>query len=128
MKKLVLLAALMPILAGCAGSGSPMSNLIYGERRQTTNDVMASWVGEREEKLVASWGPPDNSYTFQSGSKVISYEYIWGVYVGERRQCVQKFMIEGGVVTKWGYSENTCKSPSKPEALPKDTPVPQPTI
>lgn len=33
-----------------------------------------AWVGQDADALVRSWGPPDRSYDFRDGSKVIEYE------------------------------------------------------
>jgi hypothetical protein len=126
MKKRCLLLLLTLALTGCAGS--PLGNLINNERQETKKDVMASWVGASEDGLVVSWGPPDNSYTLSSGAKLISYEYIWGVYVGQRFQCVEKFMIENGKVTKWGMASSCRQTVSNAKLISKDTPIPQPTL
>ena len=114
------------LLAGCAGS--PMGNMIRGERYETLNDRMQSWVGAREEKLISSWGPPRNTYRFDNGSKIIAWEYEWGVYVGQHFFCSQRFMIDpNGIVTKWDYTH--CRtSVSNPKVLSKDIPIPQPTL
>lgn len=114
------------VLAGCAGT--PLGNMVRGERYETLNDRMQSWVGADEEKLISSWGPPKNSYTLSSGAKVISWEYVWGVYIGDRFYCNQKFMIDAkGIVTKWGFS-NCRTSVSNPKLISKDVPVPQSTM
>ena len=126
MKKILLAAVVTQLLAGCAGS--PMGNLINNERLETKADVMASWVGADEDDLIIKWGPPDNSYTLSNGSKLVSYEYVWGQYVGQRIHCVEKFLIEKGVVTKWGMDSTCRKSLNKPGTLPGNTPIPQPTL
>lgn len=125
MKSPVLLAVAALLITGCAGS--PASNLINNQRNETLHDIMASWVDASEKDLISSWGPPNNSYTLSDGSKVISYESIWGVYVGDRFHCVQKFMLEQGVVTKWGAS-NCRMYPSNVGQVSKDIPIPQPTL
>ena len=128
MKTALLAAAVVSssLLAGCAGS--PLGNMVRGERYETLNDRMESWVGASEEKLISSWGPPDNSYTLSSGAKVIAWEYVWGVYLGDRFYCNQKFLIDQqGTVSKWGYS-NCRQSVSRPKLISKDIPVPQPTL
>ena len=128
MKKALLAVSIVStsLLAGCAGS--PLGNMVRGERTETLNDRMQSWVGASEEQLISSWGPPKNSYTLSSGAKVISWEYVWGVYVGDRFYCNQKFMIDpNGIVTKWGNS-NCRKSVSNPKLISKDIPIPQPTM
>ena len=128
MKKALLAVAIASasVLAGCAGS--PIGNLVYGERYETLNDLMQSWVGEPEEKLISKWGPPDNTYRLDNGSKVLSWEHVWGVYVGQRFYCSERFMIDPkGIVSKWGYT-HCRKSVSNPKVISKDVPIPQPTL
>lgn len=106
------------LLSACAGS--PISNLAKGMRNQTHSDMMNSWVGENEEKLIAKWGPPSKSYTLASGAKIIAYDDEWD-------PCVEKFKIEHSKITQWGSSD--CKySQSSWGQLPKDTPIPKPTL
>ncbi|MCX5462771.1 hypothetical protein [Alcaligenes parafaecalis] len=121
MKKLVLLLTLSSLLAACT---SAQMNMLMGVRKQTYNDINAEWVGSTEEALISKWGPPTKSYALESGAKIVSYEHIWGP-ISSYSVCVEKFMIEKGVVTKWGISN----CPSKASGtLPKDTPIPQPTL
>ena len=126
MKKVLLAMVVVSSLAGCAGS--PLGNLVNNERLETKNDVMASWVGAKEDELIINWGPPDNSYTLSNGAKIVSYQFIWGQYVGQRIHCVEKFMIEKGIVTKWGMDSTCRKSLNKPSTVSKDIPIPQPTL
>lgn len=121
MRKLALLVVLPSLLAGCT---TGQMNMLMGTRNKTYNDVNAVWVGSTEEQLISKWGPPKKSYTLESGAKIISYEDIWGP-ISAYHICSEKFMIEKGMVTKWGISN--C-----PERIsgtvPKDTPIPQPTL
>ncbi|WYX50328.1 hypothetical protein WJ977_26135 [Achromobacter xylosoxidans] len=98
MKKLALLIVLPSLLAGCT---SAQMNMLTGKRNKTYNDVNAPWVGSTEEQLISKWGPPKKSYTLESGAKIISYEDMWGP-ISAYHVCVEKFMIEKGIVTKWG--------------------------
>lgn len=121
MKKLALLIVLPSLLAGCT---SAQMNMLTGKRNKTYNDVNAPWVGSTEEQLISKWGPPKKSYTLENGAKIISYEDIWGP-ISSYHVCVEKFMIEKGIVTKWGISN--CPARIK-GSLPNDTPIPQPTL
>ncbi|WP_254924300.1 hypothetical protein [Bordetella genomosp. 4] len=121
MRKLALFAVLSSLLAGCT---SAQMNMLTGKRNKTYNDVNATWVGSTEEKLVSKWGPPKKSYTLESGAKIISYEDIWGP-ISSYHVCVEKFMIEKGMVTKWGISGCPARISG---TLPKDTPIPEPTL
>ena len=121
--KLALLLPLAGFLAGCSG---PIYNSISGQRYETYYDQSASWVGETEEKLVSRWGPPKKSYTLSNGATIISYEHIWG-YVSSYNVCSRKFMIENGIVTRWGVS-NCQEIISRKRLVPKDKPIPEPTL
>lgn len=122
-------------LQGCAGS--PLSNLVSGQRYQTTSDITASWVGSSEDDLVLSWGPPQNSHMMNNGSKMIGYQYSWLTngrhseewgYVPDYALCEQRFLVEGGVITRW-YSSGDCpKRPKGAKLIPASTPVPRPTL
>ncbi len=121
MKKLALFVVLSSLLGGCT---SGQMNMLMGTRNKTYNDVNAPWVGSTEEQLISKWGPPKKSYTLERGAKIISYEEIWG-HLSAYHECIEKFMIEKGVVTKWGISDCPKRISG---TLPKDTPIPQPTL
>ncbi|KAF1021053.1 MAG: hypothetical protein GAK30_02077 [Paracidovorax wautersii] len=116
-----------------------MSNLLSNQRSQTTYDITASWVGASEDKLVTAWGVPQGSYELSGGSKIISYRYIWNIssnvrqerwydYSKDDRECVQKFLIENGIVTKWGASPTCKKVPDPTKSISNDIPIPRPTL
>ncbi|MGR2922982.1 hypothetical protein [Acinetobacter sp. 1125_18A] len=115
MKKILLIILISQILLACAS--------ISTQRYETRNDLMKSWVGSSEEELIQKWGTPDNSYTLTSGSKIISYEK----FVHPGRYCEEKFMIEKGIVKKWGLSR--CDLHFKnAKKISKDIPIPQATL
>lgn len=121
MKKIALLVVLPALLAGCTAS---QMSALTGKRAKTYNDVNAEWVGSTEEQLISKWGPPKKSYTLESGAKIIAYEEIWGP-ISAYHVCSEKFMIEKGMVTKWGISG----CPSRMSgSMPNGTPIPQPTM
>lgn len=121
MRKLALFVVLSSLLAGCTTS---QMNMLTGKRSKTYNDISASWIDSSEEQLISRWGPPKKSYTFESGAKIISYEDIWGP-ISAYHVCEQKFLIEKGVVTKWGISNCPARVNG---TLPNNTPIPQPTL
>lgn len=123
MKALFLLLFLSPLLVACAGT--PLGNAVNGQRYETHNDIMASWVGSSEEKLISKWGPPKKSYTLSNGNTIIAYESVWGP-VSSYHVCSQKFTIQRGIITKWGIDD--CKSLNSGDTLPKNTPIPKPTM
>ncbi|MBC3949188.1 hypothetical protein [Pseudomonas folii] len=127
--KLLGVVLLGVMLSGC--SNSPLGNLLYNQRFQTTEDVQASWVGSSADDLVMSWGTPKNSYKMADGSSMLSYEYLWlagaGGYNPRYVWCVQRFLVEGGVITRWGLSDGCPVRPENAKSIP-DTPVPKPTL
>jgi hypothetical protein len=121
MRKLALLFMLSSLLAGCTND---QMNQLTGKRPKTYNDADAAWVGRTEDDLIARWGVPANTYTLENGAKIVSYEDSWGPFA-EVHTCIEKFMIEKGVVTKWGFTH----CPSTIDGwLPYGTPIPQPTL
>src|ERR1051325_10531320 len=43
------------------------------ERRDEIEKGMKSWVGKSETELVAKYGPPQNVYKMQDGSRELTY-------------------------------------------------------
>ncbi|MEX5571689.1 hypothetical protein Q1J52_01975 [Pseudomonas lijiangensis] len=125
---IIVLSALT--LGGCANT--PLGNLLNNQRFQTTDDVQASWVGSSLDDLIMSWGTPQNSFPMAGvAASMISYEYVWlaGASGDNPRysRCVQRFLVEGGIITKWGISGGCPKQPKNAKSIP-DTPVPKPTL
>ena len=127
MKKRVLragtiVAALM--LAGC--QGSPMGNLINGERNYTLNDAMQSWVGSSESELVSSWGVPNGSYQNKDGTIVLTWQQYWETQLSYG-YCKKIFLVDPqGVIRKWKY--DSCATQIAGKTVPASTPVPPPTL
>jgi len=123
------------ILTGCAGS--PLGNLIFNKRYQTSKDVSASWVGASADELMMAWGPPQNSQALSNGSSILVYQYDWIVngydssmwnYIPEYSHCERRFLVEQGIVTKW-YSSGGCpKKPKGAKLIDGNVPVPEPTL
>ncbi|WP_434278992.1 hypothetical protein [Acinetobacter sp. CE-15] len=115
MKKIILIILISQVLIACAS--------VATQRYETLNDLMQSWVGSSEEKLINKWGVPDKSYTLTNGNKIISYE----TFVHPGRYCEEKFMLEKGIIVKWGHSRCDL-SFSNAKKISKDIPIPQPTL
>ena len=125
MKKLLTLFAVI-ILSGCATTAN-------------YEKILNTWVGSPVDNLVMSWGPPQNSYDFSNGGKVIEYTALRSVMMGGysytspqriyysgtstryvRRQtprynialsCQTRFTINSaGIITKWSWQGNDCKA------------------
>ena len=46
------------------------------------NKILNTWVGSHVDRLVSSWGPPQNSFPLSSGGQVIEYVTSRNVTVG----------------------------------------------
>lgn len=118
--KLLGVVLLGVMLSGCSN-----------QRYQRVEDVQASWVGSSADDLVMSWGPPNNSYKMEDGSSMLSYQYLRlagaGGYDPRYVWCVQKFLVEGGIITRWGLSDGCPVRPEGAKFIP-NTPVPKPTL
>ncbi|WP_353172524.1 hypothetical protein [Acinetobacter rudis] len=115
MKKIILIILISQVLTACVS--------VATQRYETLNDLMQSWIGSSEEKLINKWGLPDKSYTLTNGNKIISYENL--VHPG--RYCDEKFMLEKGIIVKWGHSGCNLKL-SNAKKISQDIPIPQPTL
>lgn len=133
--KLVFLILSVLLLSGCVGS--PLGNLIFNKRYETSRDVSASWVGASADELVMAWGPPQNSQALSNRSSILAYSYNWVVngydssmwnYIPEYAHCERRFLVEQGIVTKW-YSSGGCpKKPNGAKLIDGSIPVPEPTL
>lgn len=130
MKNLII--ALSLIISGCGinFSGQPWGN----QRWETLNDRMAAKVGLTEQELINDWDVPEKSYRMDNGAKVFSYDVCsTGAYYTISNACTgyickAKFLIENGVVTKWGQNAaNNCKV-YRGVKRSRDTPIPTPTM
>ncbi len=70
----------------------------------STADVMKSWVGESESKLVSRWGAPDASVQTGDGKRVVTWKTLWNSS-GNLYTCRRSFTIGAeGKVERWSYS------------------------
>lgn len=58
--KAITLVALISLISGCATT-------------KNYESILDTWLGSSADDLVASWGPPQNSYTLSDGGKVLEY-------------------------------------------------------
>jgi len=61
MKKILGVIVLGLLLVGCATSAN-------------YTKILRTWVGNTENQLVTSWGPPLGSYVKDDGSKILTYQ------------------------------------------------------
>jgi hypothetical protein len=97
---------------------------------------LQSWVGAPEMRLVRSWGPPQGVYesggirflTWSNSRNVFipgssgttttqfvgntAYTRTSGAYASQNigMVCNTTFEVEGGVITRWRWEGNDCKS------------------
>lgn len=107
-----LLLIIMMTLASCSSASNRQSG--YG-------NVLDSWIGAREEKLISQWGPPANSYT-SGNTTSLSYIYNGGVqYIPPIRtnigimgggavpvNCMTNFTLVNHIITSWSFNGNGC--------------------
>lgn len=83
-----------------------------------------TWLGQPEASLIQAWGVPSRSHQISEKSKAIVFErsgpetaigtynpYSQSVLMtAGRTYCNTTFFIEDGIVTKWRWDGNQCKS------------------
>src|SRR2546429_3508811 len=68
------------------------------------SDSMKSWVGGHRDKLIQSWGPPNQEQTLSDGSRSMVYITYWGDQYGSYT-CRKVFNTDfSGVIRSWSYS------------------------
>jgi hypothetical protein len=88
MRKLVVAIACLLAFVGCV----------------TTRDVMQSWVGAPESRLVSAWGVPDKVLDTRDGNRMMTWESRWG----NRLQfvCRKTFTVDKGGIIRQGSWQN----------------------
>jgi hypothetical protein len=72
----------------------------------TQKSVMASWVGQPESHLLASWGAPDRTAVLADGGKVDTWVTTWNDNYYGLHTCRKTFTLDAeGKVVKWAYSD-----------------------
>ena len=117
MKKHLWIVVLGLFLSGCATSAN------YSK-------IVSSWVGNTENQLVSSWGPPIGSYVKDDDSKILTYQssgsyQLPGQAVTDPMtgyptttagatvltNCTTRFYISSsGTITSWDWKGNACKA------------------
>lgn len=89
MKKIVVILMIGLALAGCV----------------STSDLMKSWVGKPESRLLEKWGAPDSS-TRSNGRHIMTWKNTYtNRYGGNASTCRATFIADkNGVIKKWSYS------------------------
>ncbi len=73
----------------------------------TYQDEVSRWNGEKEAKLVTSWGMPQRTHVLADGGRIIEYRAT-----GEEEQCTTRFTLDpkGKIVSAW-YTGVGCAVP-----------------
>lgn len=82
MKDIIKIAVLTSLLAGCT----------------STSDIMQTWIGSPESKLVSNWGAPDRSLKTDDGKEILT----WNGRNGYGGIICQKTFV----ISKAGYIES----------------------
>ncbi|MCG3148114.1 MAG: hypothetical protein PCFJNLEI_01556 [Verrucomicrobiae bacterium] len=99
MKPSAIFAGLVVLLTACA----------------TTNEVMQTWVGQPESKLIARYGAPDTQISLPDGSSVYTWKRTWHDRNGFIQIGRQNFIVNSsGIITD--FSANNV-----PRYLPVNT-------
>ena len=64
--------------------------------------ILQSWVGNSEDHLVESWGPPQRSYALSDGGEVIEYVRQASQTMGGYTQYVPMTTYNNGNVNSYG--------------------------
>jgi len=81
-----------------------LSLFLFASSCTTTNEIMNSWMGQPEAKLLSSWGVPNNSAVLSDGSKVLTWTTLWNDYNYNTYTCRKTFTINNnGIVAGWSY-------------------------
>lgn len=66
--------------------------------------LLNTWVGDNEDSLVSSWGPPQNIYQMRNGKKLIEYSQGRNVQMGGYSYTTPQTTYQQGVVGNTMYS------------------------
>lgn len=114
----ILIIVVLALLAGCATTGN-------------YEKILQSWIGSSEDNLVASWGAPVNTYTTDSGNKLLTFGGNRGAIFYNNMvtpvNCTTTFTIANGIVTNWRWKGNGCKSKDPGDIDTQQQEVTQPT-
>lgn len=96
----VMILCISLILSGCATTAGYQK-------------IVDSWMGAEENKLIESWGVPDNVYQLNETDKVFTYkESSQAILSGSvvTYSCETYFTVRDGVVVDWKFKGNKCNA------------------
>ncbi len=88
-KSIGVVLALALLFAGCATTAN------YEAKLQ-------SWVGQPVDNLVASWGPPESSYTLTNGGRVLQYANQRNMQIGGNTYTTPQTTYNAGTANIYG--------------------------
>ena len=84
-----LLAGLALVLSGCATTANYEA-------------ILKTWMGVHADRLVASWGPPQNSFQLSGGGQVLEYVFSRDVQLGGYSYTTPQTTVHSGSVSAYG--------------------------
>jgi hypothetical protein len=106
--KVFVLLAVILCLAGCATTAN-------------YEKTCASWIGDKEDSLISSWGPPQSTYTLSDGSRVIQYVREGNAQVGGLTYTAPQTTYNNGVIN--GYGGSATYNGTSTQFVEQTTPV-----
>jgi len=83
-----------------------LCSLVFVGGCTTLENVMSSWVGEKSDNLLASWGAPDSTIQLDNGGKVLTWTTLEGGGEYPLRTCRKSFTVNSsGIIESWSYSD-----------------------
>lgn len=113
---------LVMFLSGCATVDGKLTIVPLFPTHENYEKKLQTWIGSKENDLVASWGPPASVYQTEEG-KFLTFQEFGGTrstmnpignsyYVNTvNNACKTTFFINDlGFVQSWQYEGNMCRS------------------
>jgi hypothetical protein len=75
--------------------------------------IVDSWMGGKEENLIAQWGVPASVYQLNATDKVFTYEESSQAIINENvvtYSCRTDFTIRDGIIVNWQFKGNKCNA------------------
>lgn len=64
--------------------------------------ILQTWVGQHVDNLVSSWGPPQSSFTLQSGGQVLEYTNQQNMQMGGHTYMAPQTTYHNGNASAYG--------------------------
>lgn len=118
----------MKVLLKCLSSGLVLLSLAACAYPTTANyeKLLNSWIGDRADNLISSWGPPQNTSNLSDGGRVLAYinssssvsynstlSEVTGIHTFKNNEqfCKTLFTVNSnGIITRATGQGNACRS------------------